>query len=88
MTVSAGQRFYDGERRWPCGYPWRAGRSGECGEGLPEAPLRQREQHDATARAEKSVIEGARDFLPPDGWNAEGSDCIVDHGERGTARSK
>ena len=52
--------------------------------GDPEAPFRQRQQHDAAIRGEAPAVEGGCDFLPSDGWKAEGRDRIVDHGGRGS----
>ncbi len=52
--------------------------------GDPEAPLRQRQQYDATIRGEATAVERGCDFLPSNGWKVEGRDRIVDHGGRGS----
>ena len=53
--------------------------------GNPEAPLRERQQHDTPVRREATAVESGCDFLAIDGWKAEARGRIVDHGGRGRA---
>ena len=51
--------------------------------GNPEAPLGQRQQHDAAIRSETPAVERGGDLLAANCWKREREKAIVEHGGRG-----